>query len=78
MWVMNNNQFIKYQNFDLKNKAINNASIYSVDSGGNIKNYISSIAIETTINILKNNLTVDKKTDLINESIKELNTTLKV
>ena len=48
------------------------------DANLNIKNYISSIAIETTINILKNNLTVDKKTDLINESIKELNTTLKV
>ena len=38
---MNNNQFIKYQNFDLKNKAINNASIYSVNNDGNIKNYIS-------------------------------------
>ena len=48
------------------------------DANLNIKNYISSIAVETTINILKNNLTVDKKTDLINESIKELNTTLKV
>ena len=48
------------------------------DANLNIKNYISSIAIETSINILKNNLTVDKKTDLINESIKELNTTLKV
>ncbi|MAW07060.1 MAG: hypothetical protein CME61_02130 [Halobacteriovoraceae bacterium] len=41
MWVMNNNQFIKYQNFDPINKAINNASIYSVDAEGNIKNYIS-------------------------------------
>ena len=29
-------------------------------------------AIETTINILKNNLTDEKKTDLINESIKDL------
>ena len=42
-----------------------------------IKNYISNAAIAATINILKNSLTSDKKTDLINDSIKELNSVLK-
>ena len=48
------------------------------DANLNIKNYISSIAIETCTNILQNNLTVDKKSNLINESIKELDATLKI
>ena len=48
------------------------------DANLNIKNYISSIAIETCTKILQNNLTVDKKSNLINESIKELDATLKI
>ncbi len=42
-----------------------------------IKNYITNIAIEATIQILKNNLTKEKKSDLINTSIKDLNSVLK-
>ena len=42
-----------------------------------IKNYISNAAIEATIQILNNNLTNEKKSDLINDSIKELNSVLK-
>ena len=42
-----------------------------------IKNFISNSAIEATTRILNNNLSSEKKSDLINESIKELNTVLK-
>ncbi len=42
-----------------------------------IKNYISNAAIEATIQILNNNLSNEKKSDLINDSIKELNNVLK-
>ena len=42
-----------------------------------IKNYITDVAIETTLHILKNNLTTQKKSDLISESINELNSVLK-
>ena len=47
------------------------------DANVSIKNYISSTAINTTIHILKNNLTDEKKASLINESIKEMNSVLK-
>ena len=47
------------------------------DANLSIKNYISSTAINTTIHILKNNLTDEKKASLINESIKEMNSVLK-
>ncbi len=47
------------------------------DTNSTIKNYISSVAIESTRNILIQNLTKDKKSDLIEESITEFNSVLK-
>ena len=42
-----------------------------------VKNFISNSAIEATTSILNNNLSSEKKSDLINDSIKELNSVLK-
>ena len=47
------------------------------DTNNSIKNYISSVAIEATINILRKNLSHDKKSSLIKESIIEFNSVLK-
>ena len=47
------------------------------DTNNSIKNYISSIAIEATKNILIQNLNKDKKSTLIEESITEFNSVLK-
>ena len=47
------------------------------DTNNSLKIYISSVAIEATRNILLQNLSKDKKSDLIEESITELNTVLK-
>ena len=47
------------------------------DTNNSIKNYISTIAIETTRNILLQNLSKDKKSELIEESITEFNSVLK-
>ena len=47
------------------------------DTNNSIKNYISSVAIEATRNILLQNLTMDKKSALIEESITEFNSVLK-
>ena len=47
------------------------------DTNNSIKDYISSVAIEATRNILLQNLTKDKKSDLIEESIIEFNSVLK-
>ena len=47
------------------------------DTNNSIKNYISSVAIEATRNILLQNLSKDKKSNLIEESITELNSVLK-
>ena len=47
------------------------------DTNNSIKNYISSVAIEATRNILLQNLSKDKKSDLIQESITEFNSVLK-
>ena len=47
------------------------------DTNYSIKNYISSVAIETTRNILLQKLSKDKKSALIEESITELNSVLK-
>ena len=47
------------------------------DTNNSIKNYISSVAIEATRNILIQNLTKDKKSDLIEKSITEFNSVLK-
>ena len=47
------------------------------DTNNSIKNYISSVAIEATRNILLQNLGKDKKSELIEESITEFNSVLK-
>ena len=47
------------------------------DTNNSIKNYISSVAIEATMNILRKNLSNDKKSSLIKESITEFNSVLK-
>ena len=47
------------------------------DTNNSIKNYISSVAIEATRNILLKNLSNDKKSSLIKESITEFNSVLK-
>ena len=47
------------------------------DTNNSIKNYISSVAIEAARNILLQNLSKDKKSDLIEKSITEFNSVLK-
>ena len=47
------------------------------DTNNSIKIYISSVAIEATRNILLQNLSKDKKSDLIEKSITEFNSALK-
>ncbi len=47
------------------------------DTNNSIKNYISSVAIEATMNILRKNLSNHKKSSLIKESIIEFNSVLK-
>ena len=47
------------------------------DTNKSVKNYISSVAIEATKNILLQNLSKDKKSALIDESITELNSIIK-
>ena len=47
------------------------------DTKSSIKDYITDIAIKTTANILKNKLTKEKKSELINESIQDLNNIIK-
>jgi len=47
------------------------------DTNNSIKNYISSVAIESTRNILLQNLNKDKRSDLIEKSISEFNSVLK-
>ena len=47
------------------------------DTNQNIKSYISDVAIEATTNILKTSLSKDKKAELINDSINDLNSVLK-
>ena len=41
-----------------------------------IKNYITNVAVEASIHILNNNLSAEKKAELVNESIKDLNVVL--
>ena len=47
------------------------------DTNQNIKSYISDVEIEVTTNILKTSLSKDKKAELINDSINDLNSVLK-
>ena len=47
------------------------------DTNNTIKLYIANISIEATTNLLKQNLTKEKKSELIDKSIKDLNSVLK-
>ena len=47
------------------------------ETNTSIKNYISNAAIEATTHIMINNLSMEKKSDLIDSSITELNNALK-
>ncbi len=47
------------------------------DTNLTIKNYIANVAIEATTSILQNNLTKEKKSELIDKSINDLNSVLK-
>ncbi|MDA9749158.1 hypothetical protein N9U75_03295 [Pelagibacteraceae bacterium] len=47
------------------------------DTKLSIKNYISNVTIEVTTNIIQKNLSNQKKIDLINQSIDDLNSVLK-
>ena len=47
------------------------------DTNQNIKSYIVDVAIEATTDILKTSLSKDKKAELINDSINDLNRVLK-
>ena len=47
------------------------------DTNNTIKLYIANISIEATTNLLKHNLTKEKKSELIDKSIKDLNSVLK-
>ncbi len=62
-----------------KRKIVANSKVDQLvrDTNLAIKNHIANIAIETTSYILKNNLNADKKSVLINDSIKELSNVLK-
>ncbi len=62
-----------------KRKILANNKIEQLirDTNFSIKEYISNVAIETTTDLLRNNLSTDKKSDLIDDSIKELNSVIK-
>ena len=47
------------------------------DTNLTIKTYITNTSIEITANILKRKLTIEKKSDLINKSMRELDSILK-
>ena len=47
------------------------------DANISIKNYIADASIESVTHVLKNNLSTQKKSELINKSINELNIVLK-
>ncbi len=47
------------------------------DTNQSIKNHITDVTIEAVTNILNNNLSSEKKSELIGESIKDLNNVLK-
>ena len=62
-----------------KRKLLNENKIEQLvrETNSSIKNYISNAVINTTTILLKNNLSSEIKSDLINVSIKELNSVLK-
>ena len=57
--------------------AENKIQLLLRDANNIIKNSITNTAIEATTNIIKKNLTSQMKSDLINESIKDLNKVIK-
>ena len=62
-----------------KRKILANNKIEQLvrDTNNSLKNYITRVAIEATRNILLQNLSKEKKSDLIEESITEFNSVLK-
>ena len=62
-----------------KRKILANNKIEQLvrDTNNSLKNYITSVAIETTRNVLLQNLSKEKKSALIDESIIEFNSVLK-
>ena len=62
-----------------KRKILANNKIEQLvrDTKNSLKNYITSVAIETTRNVLLQNLGKEKKSALIDESITEFNSVLK-
>ena len=62
-----------------KRKILANNKIEQLvrDTNNSLKNYITSVAIETTRNVLLQNLNKEKKSALIDESINEFNSVLK-
>ncbi len=69
----------KLRDLITKRKIVNESKIDQLirDTNLSIKNHITNIAIEASTNIFKNNLTDQKKSNLINDSIQELNSILK-
>ena len=62
-----------------KRKILANNKIEQLvrDTNNSLKNYITNVAIETTRNVLLQNLSKEKKSALIDESITEFNSVLK-
>ena len=62
-----------------KRKILANNKIEQLvrDTNNSLKNYITSVAIETTRNVLLQNLSKEKKSALIDESFTEFNSVLK-
>jgi len=62
-----------------KRKILANNKIEQLvrDTNNSLKNYITSVAIETTRNVLLQNLSKEKKSALIDDSITEFNSVLK-
>lgn len=73
------NAELKLQDQINKHKLLSSNKINQIvrDANIEIKKYISENAIQATISVLKRNINQEQKQNLINQSIKELNTVLK-
>lgn len=73
------NAELKLQDQINKRKLLSSNKIDQIarDANVQIKRYISENAIQATISVLKRNINQEQKQNLINKSIKELNTVLK-
>ena len=73
------NAELKLQDQINKHKLLSSNKINQIvrDANIEIKKYISENAIQATISVLKKNINQEQKQNLINQSIKELNTVLK-